>query len=155
MSHSAPLRGTLLLLACGLLAGACTPPLPPGGMVPPAPPQAAESGLVSSLRVEAGDTAVLTLQVTNPTAAPVAFSFSSGQTHDFTVRTAAGAEVWRWSADRGFAQALQTRTLGPGETWTFTERWTPPAGTRGEFTAVARLTSSDRPVERTATFRLP
>lgn len=155
MRHSVRLRGTLLLLAAGLAAAACTRPLPPdGAAAPPSAPGAAE--LVSSLRVEAGDTVVLTLQVTNPTAAPVTFNFSSGQTYDFVVRPAgSGSEAWRWSAERGFTQALQTLTLAPGATWTFGGRWTPPAGTRGEFTAAGRLTSSDRPVERTATFRLP
>lgn len=155
MRHSIRLRGTLLLrLACGLLAAACTRPLAPDGTVPP-PPLAAQSELVSSLRVQAGDTVVLTLQVTNPAASPVVFNFSSGQMYDFAVRTPAGAEVWRWSADRGFTQAVQTRTLGPGETWTFTERWTPPAGLRGELSVTGRVTSSGRPVEHTATFRLP
>jgi hypothetical protein len=159
MSHSFPRRRTLLLLAACVLAGACTRPLPPGdGTLPPSTPsQPVEStGLVSSLRVQAGDTVAFTLQVTNPSAAPVTFNFSSGQTYDFAVRPAgAGAEVWRWSADMGFTQAVRTLTLAPGETWTFGERWTPPPGTRGEFTATARLTSSDRAVERTAAFRLP
>lgn len=158
MSHFAAPRGTLpLLLACGLLAAACTRPLPPDGMAPaPSPPQAAHSELVSSLRVEAGDTVVLTLQVTNATAAPVTFTFPTGQSYDFVVRPAgAGAEVWRWSADKGFTQAVQTLTLEPGATWSFGARWAPPPGVRGELVAVGRLTSADRPVERTATFRLP
>ncbi|HEX6368641.1 MAG TPA: BsuPI-related putative proteinase inhibitor [Longimicrobium sp.] len=156
MSQSVPRRGTLLLAAALTLA-ACTRPLPPDGALPPSgPPQAVQPQLVSSLRVEAGDTVVLTLQVTNPTAAPVTFAFPSGQTYDFVVRPAgAGAEVWRWSAGMGFTQAVQTLTLAPGATWTFGGRWAPPAGTRGEFAAVGRLTSGDRPVERTATFRLP
>lgn len=159
MSHPVSRRRTLpLLLAAGVLMAACTRPLPPppDGMIPPPPPpQTVQSSeLVSSLRVETGDTVVLTLQVTNPSAAPVAFNFSSGQSYDFAIRSG-GAEVWRWSGDRGFTQALRTLTLAPGETWTFGERWTPPPGTRGELTAVGRLTSSDRPVERTAVFRLP
>lgn len=158
MSHSFPRRRTLpLLLAAGVLAVACTPPVPPDGTPPPPPPPMVESStLVSSLRVETGDTVRLTLQVTNPSADPVAFTFPSGQTYDFVVRPAgAGAEVWRWSAQMGFTQAVRTVTLAPGETWSFGERWAPPPGTRGEFTAVARLVSSDHPVERTATFRLP
>lgn len=157
MSHSVSPRGTLLLLACGLLAAACTRPLPRDGMAPPpSAPQAAQPELVSSLRVQAGDTVVFTLQVTNSSSAPVVFTFPTGQSFDFIVRPAgAGAEVWRWSGDRGFTQAVQTLTLAPGATWTYGARWTPPPGTRGELTAVGRLTSSDRPVERTATFRLP
>lgn len=158
MSHSLSHRRTLLLLAAGVFVAACTPPLPPpsGGALPPPPQSVEPSGLVSSLRVETGDTVRFTLQVTNPSAAPVAFTFPSGQSYDFVVRSAGpGAEVWRWSADRGFTQAVRTLTLAPGETWTFGERWTPQPGLRGEFTAVARLASSDQRVERTATFRLP
>ncbi|HEU4885621.1 MAG TPA: BsuPI-related putative proteinase inhibitor [Longimicrobium sp.] len=153
MSHSFPRRRTLpLLLAAGLLAAACTPPPPPDGMLPTVESDA----LVSSLRVETGDTVRFTLQVTNPSAAPVSFTFPSGQSYDFAVRPAGGGAVaWRWSEQMSFTQAVRTVTLAPGETWTFGERWTRPPGTRGEFTAVARLTSSDRPVERTATFRLP
>ncbi|WP_420126677.1 BsuPI-related putative proteinase inhibitor [Longimicrobium sp.] len=156
MSHSVPRRRTLpLLLAAGVMIAACTRPLPPPDGMPSPPPQTVHSSeLVSSLRVEAGDTVILTLQVTNPSAAPVAFTFPSGQSYDFAIR-AGGAEVWRWSADRGFTQAVRTVTLAPGETWTFGERWAPPPGTRGEFTAVGRLTSSDRAVERTTVFRLP
>jgi hypothetical protein len=158
MSHSVPRRRTLLLLAAGVLAAACTRPLPPpaDGTVPQPPQTVESSGLVSSLRVETGDTVVLTLQVTNPSAAPMVFNFTSGQMYDFAVRTAAGAEVWRWSADRGVTQAVQPRTLGPGETWTFTERWTPPAGLRGELSVTGRLGPSDRPlVGRATIFRLP
>jgi hypothetical protein len=160
MSHSLARRRTLPLLAAVVLAAACTRPLPPppdGMPLPPALPQTMEqTGLVSSLRVKTGDTVRLTLQVTNPSTAPVTFTFPSGQSYDFVVRPAgAGAEVWRWSADMGFTQAVRTLTLAPGETWTFGERWTPPPGTRGEFAAVARLTSSDHAVERTAAFRLP
>lgn len=164
MRHSVPARRTLLpLLAAAALAAGCTRPLPPppSGILPPPapppPPQTVQSSeLVSSLRVETGDTVTFTLQVTNASAAPVVFNFRSGQSYDFAVRPAgAGAEVWRWSADMGFTQAVRTLTLAPGETWTFGERWTPPPGLRGEFAAIARLVSSDRPVERTTTFRLP
>lgn len=161
MSRSAPPRpGTLLLLLAALALAACTRPLPPDGMLPPPrppqPPQSARNDLVTSLQVETGDTVVMTLQVTNPSSAPVTFTFPSGQSYDFVVRPAgAGAEVWRWSADRGFTQAVRTATLGPGETWRFGERWTPPPGLRGQFAAVARLTSSDRPVESTSVFNLP
>jgi hypothetical protein len=153
MSHSVPRRGTLLLL---LAAAACTRPLPPPPDGMPSPSPAPQPALVSSLSVETeGDTVVLTLQVTNPDEAPVTVTFPSAQTYDFAVRDAGGRELWRWSAERGFGQAVQTRTLAPGATWTFGERWTPPAGVRGELTAVARLASRSHAVERTAPFRLP
>ena len=157
MSQSAPPRPrTLLLLLAVLAPAACTRPLapPPDGMA--STPAPAQAPLVSSLSVETrGDTVVLALQVTNPYAAPVPVTFPTAQTYDFAVRAAGGRELWRWSADRGFGQAVQTRTLAPGATWEFAERWVPPAGTRGELTAVARLASRSHAVERTAVFRLP
>jgi hypothetical protein len=156
MSHSVPRPGTLLLLAALVLAAACTRPLPPppsGMLPPPAPPR---PSLVSSLSVETeGDTVVLALQVTNPYDAPVEVTFPSGQTYDFSVRDTGGRVLWTWSADRGFIQAVQTRTLAAGETWTFRERWTPPPGTRGALTAMARLTSSSHAVEHTRAFTRP
>jgi hypothetical protein len=153
MRHYAPPRRRALpLLAALSLAAACTPLPPASG---PAPTADAPE-LVTSVGVQTqGDTVLLSLQITNPSAVPVAFTFPTGQTYDFAVRGAGGAEVWRWSADRGFTQAVQSLTLAPGATWRFGERWAPPAGLRGEFTAVGRLVSSDHPVERTATFRLP
>ncbi|HEX2211445.1 MAG TPA: BsuPI-related putative proteinase inhibitor [Longimicrobium sp.] len=155
MSQSVPRRTLLLVLA--LAAAACTRPPPPDGMLPPPPPpQTVAAPLVTSLQVETGDTVALSLQVTNTTGGPVTFTFPSGQTFDFVVRPAgAEGELWRWSADKGFTQAVQTLTLGPGETWTFGARWTPPPGARGQFTAAGRLVSSDRPVETAATFTLP
>ena len=158
MTRSAPpRRRTLpLLLAAAALAGACTRPLPPPPDGMPATPPPPQPALVSSLSVETeADTVLFTLQVTNPYEAPVQVTFPSGQTYDFAVRDAAGRELWRWSAERGFTQAVQTRTLPPGTTWTFGERWTPPAATRGALTAVGRLASSSHAVERTAVFRLP
>lgn len=161
MSHPVARRGTLLLLILAAALAGCTRPPPPDGTLPPPPPpqppQTVQEPLVTSLHVQAaGDTVLFTLQVTNATAAPLAFTFPSGQSYDFVVRPeGGGAEAWRWSADRGFTQAVRTLTLEPGGTWSFAERWTPPPGTRGRFAAVGRLTSSDRPVERTAVFALP
>lgn len=149
MSHSVPRPGTLLLLVALVLAAACTRPLPP----PPAPPR---PSLVSSLALRTeGATVVLTLQVTNSHDAPVEVAFPSGQTYDFSVRDADGRVLWTWSADHTFIQAVQTRTLASGATWTFQERWTPPPGAASPLTAVARLASSSHAVEHTREFTLP
>jgi len=156
MSHSVPRPRMLPLLAGLVLLAACAAPLPPppdGTVPPPAPPR---PSLVSSLAIQtAGDTVLLTLRITNPYEAPVQVTFPTGQAYDFAVRDGGGRELWRWSASRGFTQAVQTRTLAPGATWEFAERWTPPAGLGGELTAVARLASSSHAVEQTSTFRLP
>src|SRR5829696_1092998 len=106
MSHSFPRVSTLPLLAALALAAACTRPPPEGTLPPPLPPHTVDAtGLVSSLRVETGDTVRFTLQVTNPSAAPVSFTFPSGQSYDFAVRPAGGgAEAWRWSEQMAFTQ---------------------------------------------------
>lgn len=101
-----------------------------------------------------GDRVRLVLQVTNTSGSPVPLEFSSGQTHDFAVLQG-GREVWRWSADQMFTQALQSRTVSPGETLTWEAEWVPPAGLSGELTAVGTLTAMERPVEQRTTFRLP
>ncbi|HWK90018.1 MAG TPA: BsuPI-related putative proteinase inhibitor [Longimicrobium sp.] len=146
-----PLRTPLVLAAAALLGG-CPPPAP---TPMPDPSQAAAGPLVSSLQVQpSGDSVRLVLQVTNATSSPLELGFSSGQSYDFAV-SAGGREVWRWSADMGFTQAIRSETLAPGQTLSFAETWTPPPGLTGELTATARLTSSTHPVERTAVFRLP
>ena len=151
---------TLAPLAAAVLActlAACTPgpeaSEPPSGTAP-APTQS-QGPLVTSLQVEThADSARFVLQVTNSGTTPLRVVFSSGQSYDFVVRQG-GRELWRWSADMGFTQAVREETWAPGETRTFTEAWRFPAGTRGDFTAVARLTSSTHPAEQTAAFRLP
>lgn len=149
-----PLRAVLAALLA-LAAGCTTRPVPPVWDVVPPAGEAPAGTLVASLSVEvARDTVALALRVTNVSGAPVEIAFPSGQTHDFAV-SRDGRELWRWSADRGFTQAMQVLTLPPGGTSTFSERWTVPPGERGELTAVARLASSSHPVERTATFRVP
>lgn len=147
MPRPRPIRLALALVAA---LAACVPP--------PAPVQAGAvtGALASSLQVEAGaDSVRFVLQVTNVSGAPLALTFGSGQTHDFAVRDGA-RELWRWSAGRGFTQAVREETLAPGETRTFAESWRPAAEARGRaLTAVARLASSTHPVERTSPFALP
>lgn len=46
-------------------------------------------------------------------------------------------EVWRWSDGRLFTQALESRTLDPGETATFTFTW--EGAEPGEYVGVATL----------------
>lgn len=112
--------------------------------------------LVSSLQVEtSADSVRFVLQVTNASAAPVGLEFSSGQSFDFVV-SRDGAELWRWSADRMFTQALRSETLAPGETRTYEAAWRPPAAdTRGELVARGFLTARGATAEQQTRFRLP
>ena len=148
------MRRTLLAPFLALLVAACQPA--PETASPAPEPARYRGPLVSSMQVEPGrDSVRFVLQVTNPTAAPVRLSFSSGMTHDFAVSDG-GREVWRWSADRSFVQSLVAISLGAGETRSYTEVWRPAAALRGRrLTAVGRLTSTDHPIQHTTPFALP
>ena len=137
----------LAIAALALLAG-CAQPEPaaaPGGGSP----------LLASVHATTfgSDSAVFSLQLTNTAATPLRLEFSSGQQFDFVVLRGA-QEVWRWSGDRMFTQALQSEALAPGETRTYTATWAPLPGSAGEYTVRARLTARNAPIEQTTSFRL-
>lgn len=138
-----------LLLALGVAGGgACAP----NGAMPEAN---AGTPLVSTLQVQTRpDSVHFVLQVTNTGEAPVELTFPSGQSFDFVVLDD-GREVWRWSADRMFTQAIRTEALAPGETRAYEAAWDPPAGLSGDFVARAHLTAQEHRAEQQAHFRLP
>ncbi|MBV9774512.1 MAG: hypothetical protein JO040_11215, partial [Gemmatimonadetes bacterium] len=130
-----------------VLAGiaACTANAPPAErtampQMPETPGQVRSGTLVSSLQVQpTRDSVRFVLQVTNAGTQPMALDFSSGQSFDFVVQQD-GRELWRWSGDRMFTQALRSETLAAGETRTFSATWNPPAGLHGELVATGFLT---------------
>lgn len=95
----------------------------------------------------------LILTVTNASAAPVDLAFRSGQSFDFVVLRNE-QELWRWSGDQMFTQAIRDETLAAGETLTYEATWRPPAGTGGELVARGILTTQN-PVQQETVFRLP
>jgi hypothetical protein len=112
------------------------------------------TALASSVEVEVrGDSVRLVLHVTNPTDQPVALEFSSGQRYDFAVRTRDGTDVWRWSADKSFMQAVGSETIPPGGTLDYSEVWA-PGNRSGSFVAVAELTSTSHRIQEQAAFQL-
>lgn len=149
---STPMRphGARAFALMAVLASAC------------ATPQGGEDGaersltaddLAMSLEAQVGDTAVhFRLHATNTSDAPVVLEFASGQRFDFIVRDAGGSEVWRWSEDRMFTQALGQESIPPGETVTFDGTW-PTQGRTGTYEAVGRITTRP-PLEQEATFVL-
>ena len=152
-----PMRRSLrtpLLALFLVVTGACRAPGGSSGALPA--PDAYRGALVSSLQVEpGGDSVAFVLQVTNPTEAPVRLHFPTGQSFDFTVSDGR-TELWRWSSDRSFTEALWTVTVAAGETRTYSASWRPAPALRGRrLSAVGRLTSTDHPVVRTAEFALP
>ncbi|MGH7458038.1 MAG: BsuPI-related putative proteinase inhibitor [Longimicrobiaceae bacterium] len=135
-----------LVLAAALAFAGCGPvnhtPAPAGGP------------LVGSLQVTPLENRVdLTLLITNVSEQPVELTFRSGQSFDFEV-SRGGREVWRWSAERVFTQAIRQETVAAGETLRYRASWRPPAGAAGEYRVTGRL-SADYPLEQSSTFRLP
>lgn len=112
--------------------------------------------LLPSVQVTtANDSVEFVLQVTNTTDAPVALTFPSGQTYDFVVYDGSGREVWWWSAEQMFTQAVREETVAPGETRTYSEVWVPAPGTTGTFEVEGVLTVSNREVRQRTSFRVP
>lgn len=60
-----------------------------------------------------GEPIRIVFEVANHTAAPVTLDFASAQRFDLAIADESGAEVWRWSAGRMFAQMLGQEVLGP------------------------------------------
>lgn len=60
-----------------------------------------------------GEPITLTLRVVNRSPQPVSLHFRDTQRYDFTMKDPQGHQVWRWSADRVFAQVLGEETLRP------------------------------------------
>ena len=115
---------------------------------------ASKPSIASSLDVSVKEGVGFAFHVTNNSSKAIELIFPSGQTHDFTVVDAAGREVWRWSGERMFTQALRNTVLEAGETQSFDGRWD-AAGRRGAFTAVATLKSTNHPVETRVEFTVP
>lgn len=119
------------------------------------PEEGRAAGLAASMQVRLlGDSVRLVLHVTNESAAPVSFTFPTSQRYDFTVETADGDRVWRWSEDRAFLQSVVEAELAAGDTWTFEATWRPGAR-EGVYVATGRLTAPERPVVQRTTFELP
>jgi hypothetical protein len=77
--------------------------------------QGAAVSLVPTLAVVvSGDSVRFTLRVVNGGPSAVDLTFGSGQRFDFVVSDSAGVEVWRWSADRMFAQATASEVIEAG-----------------------------------------
>lgn len=70
-----------------------------------------------------GEPVDVTLVARNVSSAPLGVVFSSGQRVDLIVRRPRGDEVWRWSHDKAFTQAIQNVLLRPQETMVLLVAW--------------------------------
>lgn len=125
----------------------------PPVVIPPAQPPAGDS-LTSALAVAVGTDVTLSFTVTNANNAPATIQFPSAQQYDFRIwNENGGALVWRWAADKAFAQVVTSRALAAGESVTYVAHWAPVA--KGSYRASAYLTSSSHGAASFATFTVP
>ena len=94
------------------------------------------------------------LQITNLAPHAVELNFPNGQTHEFVVLDTLGREIWRSSTGKMFTQTVQNRNVDANETLSFRDEWD-PRGFHGRYTALAKLRSSNHPVEERVDFVLP
>jgi hypothetical protein len=145
-----------LLLCAGALVLACGPRAHSNETSVTTSHTSDSSGkvLATSLNVSVERGVQFAFHVTNNSEKGIELRFPSSQTHDFVVLDSVGREVWRWAGERMFTSAMQTRMLGARETMKVEEDWD-PAGKKGKFTVVAKLTSGNHPLEERAEFALP
>jgi hypothetical protein len=149
-------RLLVLLLCAGALVLACGPRAHSNEASATASHATDNSGrvLATSLNVSVERGVQFAFHVTNNTEKGIELRFPSSQTHDFIVLDSIGREVWRWAGERMFTSAMQTKMLGARETMKVEEDWD-PAGKKGRFTVVAKLTSRSHPLEEKAEFAIP
>jgi len=145
-----------LLLCAGALVLACGPRAHSNEAASNTTQHVSEGGVVlaTSLNVSVEGGVQFAFHVTNNSEKGIELRFPSSQTHDFVVLDSIGREVWRWAGDRMFTSAMQTKMLGARETMKVEEDWD-PAGRKGRFTVVAKLTSRNHPLEEQAEFAVP
>src|SRR5262245_35003407 len=126
------------MVAGALLWVSCSAPPPDASRAEAT--DTSESLPISVTAEVGGDSVRFVLLVTNPTNRPIQLEFGSAQRYDFEVRDAAGTEVWRWSSDQMFAQAVGEERLAPGASLKYQAVWY-PAQARARFSVVGRLTT--------------
>jgi hypothetical protein len=60
-----------------------------------------------------GEPLEVTLEVVNRSPRPITLGFRTSQRYDLLIQNTQGEEVWRWSAERMFAQMLGQEVLSP------------------------------------------
>lgn len=70
-----------------------------------------------------GENIEFLLTVTNNSSDPLTLNFLDGQQYDFYINSSIDTEVWRWSADKAFTQALTELVIQAGESIEISQVW--------------------------------
>lgn len=116
----------------------CVDSTQPGSTPPVTMPW--RDSLTATLTTTLGSDVTFTFTVKNTRDSTATVKFNDAQQCDIRVWDANDALVWRWGADKAFAQTTGTRTLAPGESVTYVEHWKPASA--GAYHAMVYLTSS-------------
>ncbi len=133
--------GILIML---LLVGCSQRPSQPSDRTPDETGTGQANSL--SVEIEVGDAA--TSRVDDPVdlllvvtaSEPLTLQFSSGQRFDFVV-SKEGEEVWRWSADQFFTQALGEESLSAGDELRYEAQWVPTE--EGSYEVLGLVTATN------------
>ena len=106
--------------------------------------------LETAFEVTVGDGVTFSFSIVNAGDTPIELTFRDACRVDFAVSDADGRDIWRYSDDKSFDQALATADLQPGETASFDAEWPDP--TPGDYTAEARLRVLERDVRARTPF---
>ncbi|WP_083270636.1 BsuPI-related putative proteinase inhibitor [Bacillus marinisedimentorum] len=100
-------------------------------------------GLEVSGEAAPGEDAVaFTITIANKGDNESDIEFTSGQKFEIIVTDSAGNEVYRYSDGRMFTQALETITLKPGESKSWSDEWKTEQAAAGEYEAALTVTAS-------------
>lgn len=99
----------------------------------------------------AGEPIELILTLTNRSRQAQVLDFANSQRYDFEIADSGGARVWKWNADRMFAQMLGTERLAAGESREYRERFSGSLAP-GTYRATGIITASGAPLRASATF---
>ena len=106
-----------------------------------------------------GKPILFSLTLENRTDEPVVVNWNSGQHFETAIEDASGKEVYRWSRGMAFTQALEERTLEPGQTDRLEATWDQkdPQGKQvasGTYTVTGSSTASQAPSEVSLAIRI-
>jgi hypothetical protein len=89
--------------------------------------------------VRLGEAVAMRIRLINNSGQSETLRFPSGKRYDFWVVDADGGEVWRWSEDRMFTQAVEEDELAGQAGVSYSEAWQPSE--TGEYVVHGELTA--------------